>query len=95
MSGRLLLEAGRTGARALGPSDLALVPHGEGHVLRSEPDAPAPAILDLEREAVSDRYEILRHGAGGPPTYLICGAVRLDHPAARNLVASLPGIIHL
>ena len=42
--------------------DLALVPHGEGHVLRSEPGATAPGILDLERELVSDRYEILRHG---------------------------------
>ena len=63
------------------------MPHGEGHVLRSEPGAPAPGILDLEREQVSDRYEILRHGGGGAPTTLVCGAVRFDHPAARNLVA--------
>lgn len=26
-------------ARLLGPGELALVPHGEGHVLRSEPGA--------------------------------------------------------
>ena len=81
-SGRLWLEAGDADHRFLGPGDLALVPHGEGHVLRSEPGAPAPAILDLERELVSDRYEILRHGAGGAPTTLICGAVRFDHPVA-------------
>jgi AraC-like DNA-binding protein len=56
---------------------------------------PAPGILELERELVSDRYEVLRHGAGGSPTSLICGAVRFDHPAARNLVAILPEIIHL
>ena len=94
-SGRLWLEAGDADARLLGPGDLALVPHGEGHVLRSEPGAPAPGILDLERELVSDRYEILRHVAGGAPTTLICGAVRFDHPAARNLVAILPEIIQL
>jgi len=30
-----------------------------------------------------------------PATSLICGAVRFDHPAARNLVGLLPGIIHV
>ena len=94
-SGGCWLEAGEADARSLRPGDLALVPHGEGHVLRSEPGAPAPGILDLEREQVSERYEILRHGAGGAPTTLICGAVRFDHPAARNLVEILPAIIHV
>ena len=94
-SGRLLLEAGDDEGRWLGPGDLALVPHGEGHVLLSEPGAPSPGILDLERELVSERYEILRHGAGGAPTSLVCGAVRFDHPAALNLMAALPRTIHL
>ena len=91
------LARGRRGAtpRLLRPGDLALVPHGEGHGLRSEPGAPVPGILELEREAVSDRYEILRHGGGGAPTTLICGAVRFDHPAARNLVEVLPAAIHI
>ena len=71
------------------------MPHGEGHVLRSEPAAPAPGILELEREQVSERYEILRHGGGGAPTTLVCGAVRFDHPAARNLVELLPQMIHI
>ncbi|MGH2745386.1 MAG: AraC family transcriptional regulator [Thermoleophilaceae bacterium] len=75
--------------------DLALVPHGEGHVLRSEPGAPAPGILDLERELVSDRYEILRHGGGGAPTGLICGAVRFAHPAAGKLIEILPSTIRI
>jgi AraC-like DNA-binding protein len=93
-SGRLLVE---TGDRAtwLQPGDLALVPHGDGHPLRSEPGAPAPNILDLELERVSDRYEILRHGGGGAPTLLVCGAVRFDHPAARNVVEILPRTIHV
>ena len=94
-SGRGWLEADRSEPRPLQPGDLGLVPHGEGHVLRSEPGAPAPGILELERELVSDRYEILRHGAGGAPTTLICGAVRFDHPAARGLIEILPGTIHV
>jgi AraC-like DNA-binding protein len=94
-SGHLWLEVGDASAYRLGSSEFALVPHGEGHVLRSEPGARAPGILDLDREIVSDRYEVLRHGSGGEPTNLICGAVRFDHPAAHNLTASLPDVIHL
>ena len=71
------------------------MPHGEGHALRSDVGAPAPGILELEREQVSDRYEILRHGGGGTQTTLICGAVRFDHPAAQNLLEILPSAIHL
>jgi AraC-like DNA-binding protein len=92
-SGRVWLETDETDASVLQPGDFALVPHGEGHRVRSEPGAPAPSVLELEREQVSDRYEILRHGGGGAPTTLICGAVRFDHPAARNLVQMLPETI--
>src|ERR671917_729329 len=92
-SGRLWLETGEEERDWIQPGDLALVPHGDGHVLCSEPGAPAPGILDLEREAVSDRYEIIRHGEGGAPTTLICGAVRFEHPAARHLVEILPKLI--
>ena len=94
-SGRLWLETGEEEQGWIQLGDLALVPHGEGHVLRSEPGAPAPGILDLEREPVSDRYEILRHGEGGAPTGLICGAVRFEHPAAANLIEILPPTIHI
>jgi hypothetical protein len=51
--------------------------------------------LELDLQQVSDRYETLRHGGGGSPTTLICGAVRFDHPAARILVAILPRTIHI
>ena len=94
-TGRLLLESGDAEPTLLQPGDLGLVPHGEGHVLRSEPGVAAPGVLDLEREQVSDRYEILRHGGGGAPTTLVCGAVRFDHPAARNLVEILPPLLHI
>jgi AraC-like DNA-binding protein len=94
-TGAVLLEVDRPHCRWLHPGDVALVPHGTGHVLRSEPGVPAPPIMELELEHPSDRYEILRHGHGGAPTTLICGAVRFDHPAARNLVGILPPIIYI
>jgi AraC-like DNA-binding protein len=93
--GRVLVETDKSGSTWLQPGELALVPHGEGHVLRSEPGVPAPDIMELELEHPSERYEILRAGGGGSPTILICGAVRFDHPAARNLVQILPDIIHI
>ena len=49
----------------------------------------------MPREEISDRYEVLRQGGDGPLTKMMCGAVRFDHPAARNLVALLPEIIYL
>jgi AraC-like DNA-binding protein len=94
-SGRAVLETHGADVTLLRPGDFTLVPHGEGHALRSEVGVSAPGILDLEREQVSDRYEILRYGGGGAPTTLICGAVRFDHPAAQNLVGILPAAIHL
>jgi AraC-like DNA-binding protein len=93
-AGGLLLEAGDD-VRTLTPGEVALVPRGEGHVLRSEAGAPAPGILDLERVPISERYETLRHGGDGAPTTLLCGAVRFGHPAAATLVGVLPRILHL
>jgi AraC-like DNA-binding protein len=89
------LETDGAEATFMRPGDLAVVPHGRGHALRSAPGVPAPGILDLEREQVSDRYEILLHGEGGAHTTLICGAVRFNHPAAGNLLASLPATIYV
>jgi Cupin len=89
------LEVDEGEACMLRPGDLALVPRGQGHVVRSDPGAPAPSVLDLPLEQVSDRYEILRHGGGGARTTLVCGAVRFHHPAARDLGRLMPAIIYV
>lgn len=93
-SGRCWLEVNKT-KRWLMPGDLSLVLHGEGHVLRSEPRARAVDLFALPREQISARYEILRHGGGGAPTSLVCGAVRFDDPAAHLLVRLLPNVMHI
>jgi len=74
----------------LRPGDLALVPHGEGHQLLSDPSARSAALFDLPRRLLSERYELLEHGGGGPASTVICGVVRFDHPAAAQLLALLP-----
>ncbi len=94
-TGRCWLEVDGGERAALEPGDLALVPHGRGHRLLSEPGVTAPRVDDLRHEHVSDRYAVLRHGGGGAPTSLVCGAVRFDHPAAHHLIALLPRMIHV
>ena len=94
-AGELWVDASDADPIRVRPGELALVPHGEGHRLRSEPGTATPDVQELDSEMVSDRYEIIRHGGGGDPTTLICGAVRFDHPVARNLVEILPRSIHI
>lgn len=94
-AGGCSLEMNDTEPRPLRPGDFALVPHGRGHCLRSEPGAAAPSVLELEHDYTSDTYAVLRHGGGGTPTTLICGLVEIDHPAGQHVAELLPHLIHL
>jgi AraC-like DNA-binding protein len=92
-SGRCWLQVDGVEERLLQPGDLALVPHGEGHVLVSEPGARTVNLFDPPREFESERYEIIRLGGDGARTTLVCGTVRFDHPAAHHLIRVLPRVI--
>jgi AraC-like DNA-binding protein len=94
-AGRCWLEVAGAEPRLLQPGDLALVPHGQGHQLRSEPGAAAPSVYDVHHDYLSDRYAIIRHGGGGAAASLVCGSIRFEHPAARSLVTLLPRTLHL
>lgn len=76
--------------------DLALVPHGTGHLLASGPDAGPPGRVDLlPQHYISEHYSVLTYGGGGRPARLLCGVVAFDEPAARELLRMLPAIIHI
>jgi len=94
-TGRCWLEVDPFEPVELARGDLALVPHGRGHRLTSEPGASAPRVDQLPHEMVSDRYGVLRLGGGGAPASLVCGMVRFDHPAARHLIDLLPHVIRI
>jgi AraC-like DNA-binding protein len=80
----------------LAPGDLALVPHGSGHRLATHTGVATPNIFELPHDYLSDRYAVLRHGDdSGAAITLVCGAVQFDHPAAANLIAMLPPVIHI
>ena len=93
--GHCLLEIGDAEPQLLQAGDFALVPSGERHFLRSEAGARTVSMYDPPYEQVSDSYILMRHGEGGAPTSLVCGAVRVDHPAAKSLLAVLPETIHI
>ena len=75
--------------------DLVLVPHGTGHSAFGAEPAPTPSVFDLPHEYESEHYGVLRHGGGGALTRVVCGGVRFEHPAARQLVGALPPIIKI
>jgi hypothetical protein len=65
-----------------------------GHMLRSEPGVPAPRDpgAGASQRPLRDPPPRRRWRA---PTTLICGAVRFDHPIARNLVGILPPLLSI
>jgi hypothetical protein len=88
---------GVDGAEALylRAGDLALVPHGRGHRLLSQPGVtPAGRVDQLPQQRISEHYSILRHGGGGAPSTLVCGIVSFHDPAAQQLIRLLPPVIH-
>lgn len=79
---------------ALRTGDLALVPHGLGHDLLSEPDARrGPRVDLLPQQYLSEHYSTLRHGGTGRAAQLICGIVSFDSLAARELTRTLPAVL--
>lgn len=95
VAGRCRVQSRAFGAVSLAPGDFALVPHGEGHVLRSAAHATAPLVTALSHDVETERYALLRHGGGGAAATLVCGVVRLEHVAASLLASALPPVVHL
>ncbi len=85
------------GARSvLSTGDLALVPHGRGHLLRSSPDAPIAGRADLlPQRYLAEHYSVLRLDGGGAPAGMVCGVVQPDRPGAAHLLDLLPPVLHV
>jgi len=94
-SGQCWLEVDGEEPRLLQQGSLALVPHGNGHRIRSNLSADTEPLFDIPVEQVSERYEIMRYGGNGDLTHLTCGVVSFDHVAGRQLIAQLPSVLQI
>lgn len=98
--GFLFVAAGRCWLRGAGesrwlsPGDLALVPHGGTYSVTDQPDRPADQLATLPHRQLGRRSASVRHGGGGAPSVLLCGAAALDQPD-EPLVAHLPSLMVL
>src|SRR5918997_2478826 len=94
-AGRCVLEV--DGVRSvLQPGDLALVPHGRGHLLRSDPGAPIAGRADLlPQQYLAEHYSVLRLGGGGVPAGMVWGVVQPERAGAAHLLDLLPPVLHV
>lgn len=96
VAGEAWLDVPGTPPVCLRPGDFAVVPHGKGHVIRSEPSPVHTGRVDvLPQEMIGDHYSLLRHGGDGDRGILVCGIVEFDHPTSARLVSLLPPILRI
>ena len=94
-AGHCWLEVDGEEPRLLQQGSLTLVPHGNGHCIRSSQTADTKPLFEIPVEKVSDRYEIMRYGGDGDLTHLTCGVVSFDHVAGQRLIAQLPKVLQI
>lgn len=97
--GRCTLELDGQEPVHLRAGEVALVPHGRGHVLRSE-DGEARAASSKRADLLPQEYlgplcSKLIHGGGGEPARLVCGLVGCEEPAARELTRRMPLLLFM
>jgi AraC-like DNA-binding protein len=70
-----------------------ILPRGNTHWLRDEPNSPTLWLEDLLAQDPVDADLCLRSGGGGATTQLLCGAFTLEGISQHPLLAALPAVI--
>jgi AraC-like DNA-binding protein len=73
--------------------DLVILPRGDVHRLRDEPDSPTPWLEDLLARHPVDSELRLEAGGGGATTELLCGAFTLEGTRQHPLLSALPTLV--
>ncbi|MDH3326453.1 MAG: AraC family transcriptional regulator, partial [Gammaproteobacteria bacterium] len=94
-AGHCWLEVKGEEPRLLQQGSLVLVPHGNGHCIRSSLEDEAVPLFDIPVEKISDRYEVMRYGGAGESTHVTCCVARFDHVAGQKLISLLPKVLHI
>jgi AraC-like DNA-binding protein len=83
---------GAADAIRLETGDAVILPHGHPHRLS---DALGRKVVSLEKALESQRDGVVRLGANGAATDIICGAFRFDSAAGHPLLEALPPLMHV
>jgi len=82
---------GEAKATTLEENDLVLIiPRGHGYQLSDDPRTPPVQLMDLAHNSQDGLRAVIRHGAGGAVTNLICGAFEFQGPLAAASLAVFP-----
>lgn len=88
---------GGTESVRLGSGSVIVFPHGDPHVLSSEPGMRAPPDLDAfdGREQQDPPYRVVLHGGGLEPVRFICGFLGCDLLPFNPVIQALPPQLHV
>jgi len=77
----------------LTPGDVICVPHGQGHLLGSHPNAERVDTNFALPDMMERGLEVLRLGGGGPKARFICGFLACDKQLSEFFLQSLPDVV--
>ena len=86
---------GEQSTRLLSTGDLALVPHGNLHLLKDQPDRPTESLARALEEAGYEGEGSFCWGGTGAVTRMVCGYFAFDKEHAHPMLEGLPDIVHV
>jgi hypothetical protein len=86
---------GDSEARQLRNGDLVILPPGNTHWLRDDPDSPALWLEGLLAVHLVDAELRLGGGGDGAATDLLCGAFAIEASRQHQIFSALPAAIHI
>lgn len=94
--GRCWITVPAAGAsRLLSQGDLALVPHGNRHLLQDRPETTVEGLNDVLAATEYPGDGVLEWGAGGERTRMVCGYFAFDKEVVHPLIDGLPPLLHV
>jgi AraC-like DNA-binding protein len=72
--------------------DVVVIPFGDRHIMGGVDDAEPVALETLIAPPPWDVMPVVRHGAGGPQTDVVCGYLHSDDPLFDPAMRGLPGL---
>ncbi|WMS85636.1 AraC family transcriptional regulator [Pleionea litopenaei] len=76
--------------------DLVFISRACGHELKANPENEAEFLFDLPIKQISKHYDTIAiNTEQAPQTNILCGIVRISHPAGERLIKEMPDIIHI